>query len=240
MVAGRDQGFRFLGQLFPVGVAQQVSLAQGVQQGFTIFLVQVFRRKALPDRGPWRTHVVTLIKEQVFKGFPGQFKGKFKRLDQTAALKIGVARLVAGSAELGQGMAEVVQPLPPAHLVGIAHGAGRTPQASLPGLEAVSLARLPGFSQAPGDLGGPRSFAVAGWRWFLELACCRQTTQAPPPIPWPPIDDRCHTSPWGTIPPRDPRHSPNAHGRFSIRACRLDAARCCADHRLWVGWLPVG
>ena len=69
---------------------------------------------------------VTLVKEQVLERFPGQFKAEFKGVYQTAPLKISVIRLATGGAELGQGIAEAVQPLLPANLVGIAHGPGRS------------------------------------------------------------------------------------------------------------------
>ena len=53
MVAGCDQGFSFQGQRLAVGVAQQVPLVQGIQEGFAVVFVQVVCRKALADRGPW-------------------------------------------------------------------------------------------------------------------------------------------------------------------------------------------
>ena len=124
MVAGFDQGFRFQGQCLEVGVAEQVPFVQGVQEDFAVFFAQVFCYKRLADCVPGAFYPVTLVKEQVLERFPGQLKAERKRLHQAAALQVGVVRLAAGGAELGQGMAEVFEALLPADLVGIAHEPG--------------------------------------------------------------------------------------------------------------------
>lgn len=51
---------------------------------------------------------------------------------------------------------------------------------------------------------------------------------------------RCRFHHVGITPALGPSPPLNAHGHFSIRSCRLDPARCCADRRLGVGRLPVG
>ena len=91
MIIGFDQGFRFQGQLFAVGTAQQIPFAQGIQQGFAVMFIKITCHKALADRRPWGLYLVTLIKEQVLECFPGQRKSERKRLYQAAPLKIGVS-----------------------------------------------------------------------------------------------------------------------------------------------------
>ena len=124
MIAGFDQRFSFQGQRLAVGVAEQVPFVQGVQEDFAVFFAQAFCCKRLADCVPWAFYPVTLVKEQVLERFPGQFKAERKHPHQPAPLQIGVVRLVADGAELGQGTAEVFEALLPADVVCIGHGPG--------------------------------------------------------------------------------------------------------------------